>query len=157
MKYFLLNIILALAWAALVGSFSPINLLAGFVFGYIALWFMQFVLSESRYFGKVWQVISFVLYFLWELLKSNLKMAYYVIAPLPKMKPGVIAIPLDITTDIQITLLANMITLTPGTLSLDVSTDRTVIYVHSVYVTNPAEFRDSIKSGFEKAILEVTQ
>jgi multicomponent Na+:H+ antiporter subunit E len=118
---------------------------------------MQFILPESHYFGKVWQIIRFALYFLWELLKSNLLMAYYVVAPLSKMKPGIIAVPLDITTDAQITLLANMITLTPGTLSVDVSTDRTVIYVHSVYVTNPDQFRNDIKNGFEKAILEVTQ
>lgn len=157
MNYFLLNILLALAWAALVGNFAPVTLLAGYLFGYLALWMMQFILPESHYFGKVWQIIRFALYFLWELLKSNLLMAYYVVAPLSKMKPGIIAVPLDITTDAQITLLANMITLTPGTLSVDVSTDRTVIYVHSVYVTNPDQFRNDIKNGFEKAILEVTQ
>jgi multicomponent Na+:H+ antiporter subunit E len=156
MKYFLLNVLLALAWAALTGDFSLINFVAGFIFGYITLWVMQFVMKSSSYFTKMPEIITFVGHFLVELVKANLRMAYHVLAPLDKMKPGVIGIPLDITTDAQITMLANMITLTPGTLSLDVSTDRKVIYVHNVYVTSPEEFRREIKEGFERKVLEVT-
>ena len=157
MNYFLLNILLALAWGALTGDFSPINLLAGFVFGYAALWFMKFIMLSSSYFAKVPQVIYFILMFGWEILKANLRMAYYVLAPIDKMNPGIIAIPLDITTDLQITMLANMITLTPGTLSLEVSTDRQVLYVHNVQVTDPDVFRQEIKEGFERQVLEVTR
>lgn len=156
MIYFLLNVLLALAWAALTGKMSPENLVAGFIFGYAALWIMQFVMQSSSYFGKVPQVIWFVPYFLWELVKANVRMAYHVLMPLDTLKPGVIGIPLDITTDAQITMLANMITLTPGTLSLDVSTDRRVLYVHSFVVDNPEAFRQEIKSGFERKVLEVT-
>lgn len=157
MVYFLLNVLLALAWAALTGDFSPINLVAGFVFGYAALWFMKFIMPFSTYFAKVPQVISFVLMFGWEIIKANLRMAYYVLAPIDKMNPGVIGIPLDITNDLQITMLANMITLTPGTLSLEVSTDRQVLYVHNVQVTDPDAFRQEIKEGFERQVLEVTR
>ena len=157
MIYFLLNILLALAWGALTGDFNPINLLAGFIFGYAALWVMQFVMASSSYFGKVPDVIIFMVSFFWELIKANARMAYFVLAPLDKMKPGIIGIPLEITSDTQITLLANMITLTPGTLSLDVSSDRTVLYVHSVEVDSPEDFRREIKDGFEQDVLEVTQ
>ena len=159
MSPFLINILLALIWAALLGDFSVINLLFGFAVGYIALWFMKSVMNteySSSYFVKVWQVINFVFYYSWELIKANVRMAYSVLAPNNRMKPGIIAIPLDITTDFQITLLANMITLTPGTLSLDVSTDRRVLYVHSIYVTDPDDFRREIKEGFERKVLEVT-
>jgi multicomponent Na+:H+ antiporter subunit E len=54
-------------------------------------------------------------------------------------------------------MLANMITLTPGTLSLEVSTDRQVLYVHNVHVTDPDAFRQEIKEGFERQVLEVTR
>ena len=156
MRYFLLNILLALAWAALTGDFSPINLLGGFVFGYAGLWVMQFVMKSSSYFVKIPQVILFILYYTTELVKANVRMAYHVLAPADKMHPGIIGIPLDITSDVQITLLANMITLTPGTLTLDVSTDRKVLYVHSIQVTSAEDFIDEIKSGFERKVLEVT-
>lgn len=157
MRFLLLNILLSLAWGALTGDFSPQNLLAGFIFGLVALWVMRFVMKSSGYFSRMPKVLLFVPYFLWELVKANLRMAYHVLMPLRLMRPGVIGIPLDITSDTQITLLANMITLTPGTLSLEVSTDRRVLYVHSIIVDDPEAFRRSIKEGFERKILEVSE
>ena len=59
--------------------------------------------------------------------------------------------------DFEISFLANLITLTPGTLSLDVSDDKQVLYVHSMYVKDRDEFIWSIKNGFEKRILQITR
>jgi multicomponent Na+:H+ antiporter subunit E len=72
------------------------------------------------------------------------------------MRPGIIAIPLDARTDLEITLLANLITLTPGTLSLDVSADRRVLYIHVMYIDNDdiEAVRRNIKDGFERRVLE---
>jgi len=64
-------------------------------------------------------------------------------------------VPLTIKSDLGITFLANMISLTPGTLSLDVSNDKKVLYVHSMYITDRDEFINGIKNGFEKRILEI--
>lgn len=155
MKIFLLNIVLALAWAALTGSFTEINLLIGFVIGYLMLWVMQSVTGSSSYYVKVPQVISLVAFFLWQLILANLRVAYSVLAPPSQMRPGIVAIPLDIEKDEEITLLANLITLTPGTLSLDVSDDRRVLYVHSMHVYDLEKFRHDIKKGFEQKVREV--
>jgi multicomponent Na+:H+ antiporter subunit E len=103
------------------------------------------------------KVVSFFFFFLWELIKANLHVAYEVVAPKWTMEPGIIKIPLDVKTDLQITFLANLITLTPGTLSLDVSEDKKVLYVHSMYVRDKEKFIRSIKNGFEKRILNITQ
>ena len=84
-----------------------------------------------------------------------MRVAYSVLAPFSSMRPGVIAIPLDLKSDIGITTLANMITLTPGTLSVDVSDDRKTIYVHGMHVDNLEEFRREIKDGFERKVMEV--
>ena len=73
------------------------------------------------------------------------------------MKPGIVKIPLDARSDLEITLLANLISLTPGTLSLDVSDDRKVLYVHAMYVNDREDFVASIKNGFERRILEITR
>lgn len=86
MGIFLLNILLALAWAALLGEFTGTNLLAGFVLGYVALWMMQYVMGASDYFVKLRQVIELVALFLWELIKANLRVAYSVLAPFSSMR-----------------------------------------------------------------------
>lgn len=155
MVIFILNMLLAIAWAALLGEFSSINLVAGFLFGYFALWLMQFLMDTSEYFVKIRQIFELLLLFLWELVLANMRVAYSVLAPFSSMRPGVIAIPLDLKSDIGITTLANMITLTPGTLSVDVSDDRKTIYVHGMHVDNLEEFRKEIKDGFERKVMEV--
>ena len=154
MRAFLLNIILALAWAALFGDFSTIDLLVGFVLGFIALWMIQGALWETSYFGKAPRVVTLVLTFFWALIVANVRVAYSVLAPQSQMRPGIAAIPLDIESDIEITLLANMITLTPGTLSIDVSDDRRTLYVHGMHIQDLEEFRREIKDGFERRVRE---
>lgn len=155
MTLFFWNIFLALAWALAVGGLSLTNLAIGFVLGYAALWIAQPALGQSRYFRRVPQAIHFALYFLWQLILSNLRVAYDVVTPKYHMHPAIVAIPLDAQTDVEITLLANLITLTPGTLSLDVSSDRRVLYVHAMFVEDVESFRDSIKNGFERRLLEL--
>jgi len=66
-----------------------------------------------------------------------------------------VAVPLDARSDMEITLLANLITLTPGTLSLDVSDDRSVLYVHGMFVEDAQLMREQIKNGFERRVLEL--
>jgi multicomponent Na+:H+ antiporter subunit E len=155
MTRFMTNIFLAVIWAAAVGQFREIDLVIGFLIGYFVLWFSQPVIGTSGYFKKVRQVSYFLLFFLWELLLANLRVAYDVITPKYSMQPGIVAVPLDAKTDAEITLLANLITLTPGTLSLDVSDDRKALYVHGIYISDPDEFIYRIKNGFERLVLEL--
>lgn len=155
MNFFLLNIVLALVWAALSGEISRESLVGGFLVGYFLLWASRRALGGESYVTKVPLVLRFMLYFGWELVLANLRVAYEVITPGHYMRPGIVAIPLDIQKDIEIILLANIITLTPGTLSLDVSTDRRVLYVHSMYVSDTEAFRRGIKQGFERRIQEL--
>jgi multicomponent Na+:H+ antiporter subunit E len=78
-----------------------------------------------------------------------------VVRPLRYLHPGVVAVPLDVREAWQITVLSNLITLTPGTLSLDVSTDCKVLYIHTMNATNVERFRAEIKHGFERRIKEL--
>jgi multicomponent Na+:H+ antiporter subunit E len=86
---------------------------------------------------------------------ANIRMAHSVITPSTTMRPGVIAIPLSAKTDAEITLLANLISLTPGTLSIDVSTDRKTLYIHAMFIDDVDTMRYEIKTGFERRLLEV--
>lgn len=156
MNYFMLNIVLALTWAMLNGEINPMNLIVGFVIGYIILLISRRALGPSLYFGKVWKAIRFALFFLKELVLSNLYLAYDVLTPhMNLMKPRIVAVPLDVTEDAQITALANLISLTPGTLSLDISSDRRVLYIHFMYAEDAEAVRREIKNGMERWVRDL--
>jgi multicomponent Na+:H+ antiporter subunit E len=149
------NMLLALAWVATTGVFTFNNLGLGFIIGFLVLFFTRRIVGAPKYFLKVRQVIGLILFFLWELVLANIRVAYDVLTPVHFMRPGIIAIPLDARTDAEITILSNLITLTPGTLSLDISADRKVLYMHAMYIDDIESTRRKIKDGFEKRVLEV--
>jgi multicomponent Na+:H+ antiporter subunit E len=155
MNILLLNLLLALAWMALTGQFTGFNFLAGFALGFLVLWLSQRTRTTAPYVKKMWQIADFLLYFLWELLKANLRVTYEVLTPTHHMRPGVIAVPLDLKTDLEILVLTSLITLTPGTLSLDVSEDRKTLYIHAMFIEDRKEMRKLIKEGFERRVREV--
>ena len=87
--------------------------------------------------------------FVRELVLSALQVAWLVIQPKLKLRPGFIAYPLTVTSDAQITLLANLITLTPGTLSVDVSDDRKTLFIHALDIPDREALGGRIAAGFE--------
>lgn len=153
----LLNILLAIVWVALTGDYQAGNFAIGFILAYLVLRLTQHSQAAARYVKRLQLGFFFVGFFLKELVISSLRVTVQVLKPKMEMRPAVVAIPLDVTSDAAITLLGNLITLTPGTLTLDVSTDRSTMYVHTMNVGDDVEsFRRSIKDGFERRILEVT-
>jgi multicomponent Na+:H+ antiporter subunit E len=158
MRHLLLNITLAFIWAAVNGTLTGTSLLVGFIIGYVVLVFARPLLGTSHYLQQAWLVPRFILFFLWELVKSSIRVTYEVITPNYTMRPGIVAIPLDVESDVAITLLANFITLTPGTLSLDVSDDRQVLYIHAMYVDSDVEtVRREIKDTIERRVMELVK
>lgn len=156
MQLFVTNILISMLWALLTGKMTVGNLVFGFVLGYFALTLLHPSRGKkSSYFQKSIQLVGFALFFAKELIVSSLRVALDVVKPLPYMRPGVIGIPLDAETDLEITMLANVISLTPGTLSLDVSEDRKTLYIHAMYVVNPDDLRKEIKDGLERRLLEL--
>ena len=153
----MLNVLLALAWAAVTGQMSAVNLLVGFVVGYVVLWLLSRVAGGSGYFAKVGQILGFSFYFLWELLVATLRVAADIVTPQHLMKPAILAIPIEDRSPAETTLLANVITLTPGTLSLDVSPDGKTLYVHVMYASDVEAARREIQEGFGRRVKEVFQ
>lgn len=152
---FLINILLALAWAAVSGSFSEVNLAFGFVLGTIALYLIREQVGTTAYFSKLGKAAGLATMFVFELVLSAWRVATIVLRPKMDLQPGIIAYPLTVDRDVEISMLANLITLTPGTLSMDVSEDRKTLYVHCIDVPDPQAVIDDIKNGFERKILEV--
>lgn len=155
MNMLLYNIALAFLWAMLTGEINSASLTIGYVVGYAMLGAMHAQDGRTAYFIKVLQVIRFLLFFLKEMIVSSYRVAYDIVTPTYHTKPGVIGIPLDARTDMEITLLANVITLTPGTLSLDISEDRKTLYIHAMFIDDPDTLRREIKDGLERRLLDV--
>ena len=104
---------------------------------------------------KIIVVTEFFFYYQKELIKANLILSYDILTPTNLMKPGIVEIPLDLKTDNEIITLVNLVTMTPGSLSLDISEDKTRLYVHVLYLDDASKFREEVKSGLEKRVKEV--
>jgi multicomponent Na+:H+ antiporter subunit E len=92
--------------------------------------------------------------FVYELVVSSIKVAWDVMTPTHLSRPGIIAVPLDTETDVEITVFANLICLTPGTLSLEVSADRRRLYVHAMFIDDPVRDCQALKASFERRVIE---
>lgn len=143
---------------ALTGDFSAGNFLLGFVISSLALW-ISHPGGESVplifYLKKIILWTKFLGFFLVELILASLRVAYDVLTPRHHMRPAVLGIPLDLEGDLEITFFANIITLTPGTLSLDVSSDRKTLYIHAMYIDDVQQFKQNLKNRLERRIMEL--
>ena len=133
-KNFLMNLLLAFIWVARTGSFSYVGFIFGFILGFFVLWAMNRSEEDRRYFYRVPKALYFAFYFLYLLLKANVQVAYEVVTPKYNFKPGIIRFPLNTKTDFEINVLSTLISLTPGTLLIDVSDDKKALYIHAMYI-----------------------
>ncbi|MEM8752430.1 MAG: Na+/H+ antiporter subunit E [Pseudomonadota bacterium] len=157
MSNFGTNMLFALAWVALTGSLSVASLLTGFVIGYGALWLVQPLTGESRYFFRVIAWIRLVVMFVYELFVSSFEVIVDVLTPTHRSSPAIIEMPLDVKSEAGILLVTNLISLTPGTLSLDVSDDRKTLKVHAMFADDPDALRHSLKSGMERWVIDAVE
>jgi len=150
-------VVLALTWAAITGTFSGLNLLLGGAIGVLAVLLLRNSLGPARRFRQLRNAASLAALFLYELGASAVRVAIVVLTPNlnAALQPAIIAFPLSVKSDAEITLLANLITLTPGTLSVDVSEDRSLLYVHALNFGSREALIADIAGGFEAKVREV--
>ncbi|KGX88952.1 Na+/H+ antiporter subunit E [Pontibacillus litoralis] len=153
----ILNITIAIMWMFLNESYSFSVFVVGYLFGALLLFFLQRFVPDEFYMKRVVKIIALIFLFIKELLLSNIAILKWVYKPKLDMQPGIFALPIDLKSNWEITLLANLITLTPGTLSIAISNDYSYIYIHAMDIDNVEEEINSIKDSFERAIKEVTR
>ncbi|QIK40163.1 Na+/H+ antiporter subunit E [Pontivivens nitratireducens] len=101
-------------------------------------------------------VLNLLLYFVWDLLWSSLEVAWDVLTPQDRARPRVLLLPLDARSDAEIMATANLISLTPGSLSIDVSDDRATLMIHTMFgAEDPEGTKNSLKRGIERRVLRV--
>ena len=157
MNLFAFNVLLAIGFMIVLESFTLQSLLAGFALGFAALWLTRSHASQTRYFRRTFTVLNLLAFFAKALVVSNLRVVWDVITPGHISRPGIVRVPLDAKTDFEIMMVANLISLTPGTLSIDLSEDRRFLYVHVMFLQDVDEVRRELKQGLEKRVLEVLQ
>jgi multicomponent Na+:H+ antiporter subunit E len=151
------NLLIALAWGVASGDFSASNLFLGFVAGFIALYAFDVVSGDEGYHRRTLAVIGLAGYFIYDLVASSVQVAWAVLFPGPMIKPLFVEVELDATSDMAITLIANLTTLTPGTLSVDVSPDRKRLLIHAMFADDPQSVVDAVKKGLEPRVRRVVE
>ncbi len=151
------NVLLTILWCWLMGNFSGANVIGGFLLGFVVLAILsrREMIKGKGYALQVPRVLALIFYFLYELIIANLRLAYDLLTPGVDIEPRIIAMPLSAKSDAAITIVASLITLTPGTLSVDVSPDKKILYIHAMYAEDEASLIKSLKNGFERRVLEV--
>jgi multicomponent Na+:H+ antiporter subunit E len=157
MKPAVIILVLSLVWAAVTGVFSLPNLLLGAVVALAATYLLRSHLGDRVVSRRSWAVLRLMWLFVYELVLSGVRVAVLVLSPNmhAKLKPGFVAFPLAVKSDGEIALLANLITLTPGTLSVDVSADRKTLLIHVLVIREADALVAEIANGFERRVMEV--
>ncbi len=149
------NLIIALAWATVAGEYSATNLLLGFGAGYIALYAFGEFYGGTRYHARTYAVLSLTLYFIWDLINSSLSVAQATITRSHLGRNRFVTMPLDVESDYGKMLTANLITLTPGTLSVDIDPEGKTLLIHAMFADDPDEVVKSLKDNIERRVIEV--
>ncbi|MBN2273012.1 MAG: Na+/H+ antiporter subunit E [Bacteroidales bacterium] len=159
MRYIVLFFILLIVWLVLTFDLTFPNLLVGALAAIITtvIFGPHFVRDVRKFFQPqryLWLLI-FLIVFVWECLKANFDVAYRVLHPAMPIKPGIVKVKLNLKSDIAKTILANAITMTPGTISVDLVDD--ILYVHWIYVSSfdPEIYSHKVAGRFEKYIKRI--
>lgn len=156
MKHIALFCILLAFWLLFSFSLKPENIIVGAAAALIiTLMFGRYFVANIRKFIQPVRYFWGILYlfiFLWECIKANFDVAYRVIHPAMPIKPGIVKVKLNVKSEIARVMLANSITMTPGTITVDIRGDN--IYIHWINITSqdPEIYSDKICGKFEKYI-----
>ncbi|WP_414841083.1 Na+/H+ antiporter subunit E [Enterococcus saccharolyticus] len=153
----LINLIIAVTWAFLQNSFTASHFFFGYVVGILILFILRKFLIFDFYMDRVWALVKLLFLFFVELVKSNIDVIKIILSPKLKNKTGIVAVETRLDSKLEITLLAGLISLTPGTISMDFSDNGKTIYIHSLDIPDKEKMIEQIHNTFERAIMEVTK
>ena len=151
-----LTLLLAVVWILLQNQFTAGMAVFGIILGIIitkatAIWWPERPVSF-----RLGKMFSYGLIVLWDIMVANIQVAWIVLTvPNAKLKPAWIVVPLDLVQPEAITVLAGTITLTPGTVSADLSDEGHSLLVHALHTDDPDAVRDEIKDRYERRLKEI--
>lgn len=147
---------LTVMWVVLWREVSPANVLSGLAIGVVVIFvFPPHRISDSRYTVRPLRLVLFIGYFFWQVLVSNLVVAREILTPRDRVRAGIVAVPVTASSNLVIMVVANAISLTPGTLTLEVRRDPPTLYVHVLHLHDLDRVRDTIRKMQRMAVLAI--
>lgn len=153
----LLNLLIAVIWMFLYNDGSASRFTVGYLIGALFIGVFNRFWPHDFYLKKAWAVVRLLALFMKELFLAGWAVIRQILRPRLNVRPGIFALETRLQSDWEVTLLACLITLTPGTLTLDVSRDGRILYIHAMNIEDAALLSEQIKGSFEQAIMEVTR
>jgi multicomponent K+:H+ antiporter subunit E len=151
----LLSFILWLIWLLLNNTVDPAHMILGAVLAIFIPWFTSAFWPEKVRIRRPWLLIKYIVIVLYQILVANVVVAKLILSRQDKLQPGFLHVPLELESSIAIAILANTITLTPGTVTCDLSDDRRSLLIHALHVKDPQATVNEIKQMFEKPLQEI--
>lgn len=160
-----INLFLALVWMFLHTSYTVVTFLVGFVLGALIIFLVDLILGHRRvsaprehkrfYLLRMLIALKLFFIFLGEMAMACFQVLLLVLRPQLNMRPGIIRVDIYLDSPMQISLLSNMITLTPGTLTMEIEQDNSALFIHVLNIADTEAIKTRIKRKFEKNIWEV--
>lgn len=156
---FLLNVFIAILWMLLIDEdeIRVSTFLTGFVIGAFIIFFMHRFFGQQFYLRRFIMAVKLVLIFISEIFQSSILVLKQILSPKLNLTPGIITYKTELKSDGEVTTLALLLTLTPGSVVMEVSPEGDVFYIHAIDVEDSKEFLFNSLKRFEKAIMEVTR
>lgn len=153
----LINLVIGFLWMFLQDQWTFLSFLSGYIVGIVILFFLRRFFNGPFYFYKFWAVVKLLAVFIYELIVSGIFVLRHVLRPKVKITPGIFRLDVDLEGDVEVTLLSLLITLTPGSVVMEVTEDGKALYIHALDLPESKIAIMKSQKVFEKAIKEVTR
>ncbi len=156
----LLSLLLAVCWLWLNNTLDPGHVLLGAALGVAIPYLTRRFWPEPLVIRRPLRVVEYLALVTWDVVVANLQVAAIILGPLSRLRPAFVRVPLDIRTDFAVTVLASTVTLTPGTVSVEIEDDgaggRTLV-VHALLCLDPESMTRIIKQRYERRLKEILE
>ncbi|HDZ56790.1 MAG TPA: Na+/H+ antiporter subunit E [Pseudomonas xinjiangensis] len=150
-----LSFFMVVVWLLITNGVSVGNLVMGVFLGWLIPLFTDVFWPDPPVLRRPLVLMKFGLRVLLDILTANLDVARLILGPSARLRPAFVEYPLELEHEFAISLLASTISLTPGTVSSDISDDRKILLIHGLDIADPQVLIDTIKQRYEKPLMEV--
>lgn len=156
---FLLNLFIAVLWVLFKdeSTFSFQTFVAGFIVGCIIVFLMRRFFGGRFYLHRFLSIIKLILIFIWETLLSAVTVIKHILSPKIAIEPGIFKYETILRGEWEVPTLALLLTLTPGSVVMEVTPEGNVFYIHAMDIKRYRSDLERSLGKFEKAIMEVTR
>ncbi|WP_413377966.1 Na+/H+ antiporter subunit E [Paenibacillus taichungensis] len=152
-----LNLIIAFVWMFLNNAWNGVGFLTGYLLGLLLIGSMRRFFPQRFYIVRVWAIIKLIALLIKELVRASIEVIRQIVKPKLDIRPGIFTYQTQLSSDWEVTLLCLLISLTPGSLPLEISGNQRKLFIHALDIKDEQKMSDDIKNTFEKAIMEVTR